>query len=464
MKFVKDHFTKHHLLHKPHRWFLAFLVSPIHAAEMHYKKKYHLNFIHAKKLFFFDMALLVSILVLIGSTLFWFLYDPTITDLVRIDIDITSHASDDHALRVRSGEHITYTIAYINSSDVTMADPILTFTPPPGFIIEHVETSGVYDKRAQSVAIESLPQKTSGSLTIEGIFWGNVGEEYRMGTALTYTQEGRTIQEQKRGAVITTLYDSTLDTVVDVSDSVLANGSTPVTITLSNPYHHTIPGITVPLELGGGLSIEPLEATAGTTHPTHWSVGDLPEGTSTTLRGMLVSTLSGDLQHTGLSVAPTTHIYNQTYVQKPHTKELEVLHPRIDARAAWADDISSAEPGKAYPLVVTISNTGAADMEDIRISLPLPSAIVDTGRMRGLNAGFFDGDGNFVVNQDHKAHLATLQRGASTAVTFQIPIRWSLQGGTDVGLSLTPQISSGVSGVSNARTIAQPEEGHHPFP
>jgi len=450
MKFFEEHFTKHHLFHKPHRWFLAFLVSPVHAAEMHYKKKYHLNFIHAKKLFLFDMALLASILVLVGSTVFWFLYDPTITDLVHVDIGITSHTSEEDGIRVRSGEHITYTIEYVNNSDVAMRDTILTLDLPEGFEVEHVEGEGVYDSGAHSVPLDTLAPKTSGSLTVVGFFWGNVGEEYRLTTILTYKQEGREIQEQKRAASITTLHDSTLVTSVETSDSILANGSTPIAVTLSNPYHHTVPQIALSLDIGDGLRIEPLETSHGTTDASTWLVGDLEEGVSTTLRGMLVSTLAGDTSGAEATVSPTVNTPEGIFTQKPFTKTLEILHPRISAQTSWANGVSNAEPGKAYPLVITLANTGAADMENLVVSLPIPSAIVDTVRIRELNNGFVDSSGNFIVNQNHKANLASLRRGANTVITLQIPIRWTPRGGTDVGLSLTPHISSGVSGVDGA--------------
>ena len=55
MKFFEEHLTIHHFFHAPHKWFLALLISPIHAAEMHYKRNYHLRFAHARKLFLFDI-------------------------------------------------------------------------------------------------------------------------------------------------------------------------------------------------------------------------------------------------------------------------------------------------------------------------------------------------------------------------------------------------------------------------
>ena len=95
MLFVTQHLTRHHFFHAPHKWFLALLISPIHFAEIHYKKKYHLNFKHAKKLFAFDMILLSSIIVLIIATSFWFFYNPNIVDQINLSIHIglTIHIS-----------------------------------------------------------------------------------------------------------------------------------------------------------------------------------------------------------------------------------------------------------------------------------------------------------------------------------------------------------------------------------
>src|SRR3990167_8605456 len=60
MKFYEEHATFHHFKHNPHKWFAAILISPLHHAEMRYKQTYHLRFAHAKKLFVFDMMLILS--------------------------------------------------------------------------------------------------------------------------------------------------------------------------------------------------------------------------------------------------------------------------------------------------------------------------------------------------------------------------------------------------------------------
>ena len=105
MKYVTEHLTKHHLIHAPHKWFLAFLCSPIHWLEIYYKKRYHLNFTHARKLFLFDMMLLSLIVVLIGSTIIWFNYDPTIDELVYVSIK----PSQDKMI---SGDYVSFEINY----------------------------------------------------------------------------------------------------------------------------------------------------------------------------------------------------------------------------------------------------------------------------------------------------------------------------------------------------------------
>src|SRR3989338_10602091 len=97
MHFFETHFTRDTLFHKPHKWFLALLVSPIHAAELYYKKRYHLNFVHARKLFAFDMALLAGIIALVGTVIFLFAYDPTVTKDVSLAVAIeTPHNTNPH--------------------------------------------------------------------------------------------------------------------------------------------------------------------------------------------------------------------------------------------------------------------------------------------------------------------------------------------------------------------------------
>ena len=98
MKLQNTHSEKNHLFKKPHKWFLRLLSSPIRFAELHYKKKYHLRFRHARKLFIFDIALLIIIILTACTTIFWLSYDPSITKLVYLSIEPSSD-------RIISGEY-----------------------------------------------------------------------------------------------------------------------------------------------------------------------------------------------------------------------------------------------------------------------------------------------------------------------------------------------------------------------
>ena len=227
MKFVEKHLNKHHLFHAPHRWFFAFLSSPIHFSEMHYKRKYHLTFRHAKKLFVFDMALLLGAIALLGSSLFFFLYDPTITDLVHVEITGPTE-------RIKSGEVAQYRVLYKNNSEVKMQDITLTFETPEGFVLYEGESSITQQELDSGKMIDELAPGARGEIAFSGRFFGIPDEPYTIAAHLTYTQEQRSKSEVVARKNIAIVRDSVLDFSVDLPNIILGNGQSTMTMSITN--------------------------------------------------------------------------------------------------------------------------------------------------------------------------------------------------------------------------------------
>ncbi|MBU0597105.1 hypothetical protein KKA94_03000, partial [Patescibacteria group bacterium] len=272
MKFFQTHFTKHHLLHSPHKWFLALLISPIHVAEMHYKNRYHINFVHAKKLFVFDMALVLSIFLLLAGTIFWFIYDPTVTKDVALSFQTTQ-------TRINSGEKIVFTAHYQNNSEVLLTNASLGLRLPNSLVITSAEPKDSFDEQNNTFYLQNLVPGSSGEVNISGILYGEVDKEYNNTAILTYNQEERSASEQVVASTITILRNSVLQASIEAPTAILSHSTVPITLKIKNNGELLLENIKIPLSDVENFSISPIEEPkVGTVESGSWIITNLAPG------------------------------------------------------------------------------------------------------------------------------------------------------------------------------------------
>lgn len=432
MKFVSDHLHTEHFLKRPHKWSLALFLSPLHLAELHYKKRYHLTFVHAKKLFLFDLLLLLTIALLGVLSYIWFTYDPTVTTLV--DLSITSDVHDPRNTdgRIRSGEHVTYTATYQNNSDVTLTESTLTFLLPPGFAI---------DEGVRTLELGQLAPKEEGEATISGFFYEPVSAEHHISAVLTYSQEHRRFTEQKQATIIQTLRGSILTGAIKMTEAILPQGSYPIEITLTNDNHHPIEKVSLPLRLSDQFTISEPRVEVGSLSENAWTVGPLDPGTEVTLFGTVTADISGQESAVTLSVIPALVVASSSIGQVPIVHDLTILRPGATALSSWQDDTPVAA-GNTKNISVTVKNTGTTDLTSLDLSFPIPD-VVDAGRLVQSNGG------SLSLNTYTKKNIATrLSPGEETTLSLSIPIK-SWNAGTNLVLSLEPKIHAIVPEVPN---------------
>jgi len=439
MKFFEKHFTKHHLFHAPHKWFLAFLSSPIHFLEMHYKKKYHLNFKHARKLFLFDMSLLASIILLVGASLFWWKYDPTITKFVELTITPSSHTQDGALPRINSGEHITFSITYTNSSDTPLVDPILNLTLPEGFVVNSDDDIDRTDENF-SYTLDAIAPSGSGSVSVDGELYGNVPDDVRVLASLSYRQESREAREEIKTILLVSLLRSHLETSLEIQDSILERGSLPVTITMRNPYHHSTPPISVPFTLSDEFTLRDVESDKGTSNENQWRLPEgLAEGEEIVLEGTIAAKVSSDINEATVPITPLLSVNGTQYKQSTESKKVTVLHPRLSVSSAWRDTGNDViAPGKSHQLDVTVRNTGDIAIGTLRIHIPIDTSVISQSGIRSRNGGRVSG-GEYI----YTPKTVSLDLGESTSFSIEVPVLSFPTGGGPT-LKLSPYVTAAI--------------------
>ena len=450
MKFFTQHFNRHHFFHAPHRWFLALLLSPIQAAEHHYKKRYHLRFAHARKLFIFDLTLLSLALGLATMTAAWLWYDPTVTALVSLSLDpaVKDAAGPD---RIRSGEYVSYTVRYRNDSDVSLSDPELRVHFPAGFMVESALPSDRYSSSTETFSLPDLTPRSGGEAIIRGRFFGTPDTEEQIIAYLTYAQAGKTWREVKRSPVITTLRGSVLETELTVPDTILELGSSPITLLVRNPYDQALPSILVPFPQADGFTLTAVSSSAGRIEPDAWFLPPLLPGQEERLTLRLDSSLAAAVTELELAFTPQFKLQQHVFSQVKVGRRLKVSHPRLSVNGAWGDGRTKIVPGHTAALAITVENNGDLPLSDLSLSVSMPAALVDTARLSALNLGAYSG-GVFTVGARQHPDWGQLNPGEARSLVLQIPIRSVPQGGSD--LVLLPAVrASARPAAPGAKTI-----------
>lgn len=429
MQYYEKHFNTHHLLHKPHKWFLAFLASPIHFLEMHYKKKYHLNFTHAKKLFIFDMTLLLSIIILFSATIFWFNYDPTITKLVYLDIKSSES-------RIASGDYVEYQIIYKNENDLPLLSPTLRLNLPNGFVLNDVKPNENFDNN--TFILDTIAPNTTGGVLIAGWLYGTPDKEDSISATLSYRQESRKKYEEKSRKSIHILRGSVLETNVDSRQIILKKDTLPLELTIKNTGTEILKNIKLPLPQSEYFNFTDLENNI-------WNIDSLSPSKELNQKLTLnVDTYNQNLTNLSLSFVPIININGIDIPQNIQTQNLTIAEPNLDMSVYWQDNVSKIKPNSFANLIITAKNIGNVLLSNTELNLPIPNSIIDTSKLISLNGGNYK-------NENFNLKIDDWSIGETKEIILKIPIKNFPTGGNDLVLSLTPSLDSTIAEIANSQ-------------
>ena len=428
MHYVEHHLTKHHLFHAPHKWFMALLCSPIHLAEMHYKNHYHMKFENARKLFVFDITLLVSILILITGTSYWFFYNPEVTDLIYLSAQISQS-------KIKSGDYATISLHYENNSDTKLISPTLSIHLPEGFILDKAEPKDNFDAIANSFKLNSLPSGHSGAVQISGWSFGIPDKEEKITTELTYQQDGRAIKETKKTTTYLTHRGSTLETKIIASQTIIAQGKTHIVINLKNTGNTELTEINLPFPISPETKIASAITKFGTITNNGWMIAKLFPNNEINLEATLETSLDDSADALELIFTPNIKV-NQSIIDQNSAKySTKIIHPKIHLLAWWGQEQNFIQPNEIAFLSVSLENSGDTNLKNLEISLPINENIVVGSQVAKLNSGQYKNH-TLILNKND------LKTGQKIDVQIKIPITTIPKDGQDLMLELQPKISA----------------------
>ncbi|MDD2656579.1 MAG: hypothetical protein PHQ18_03365 [Patescibacteria group bacterium] len=435
MKFVEEYLKLHHLKKHPHKWFLAFLASPIHFAEMHYKKRYHMQFAHARKLFIFDMLLLLTNIVILASGLFWMLYNPTVTDLVYLSIQ-------KQPARVLSGDRMDFDILYKNESQIKLVSPTLTIQLPAGYTLEKTEPSDNFDKTNTTFHLADLEPGTEGIVHIFGRVYETPHLETNISASLTYKQAHKNFEEKKITPYIAILHGSVLKTDLVLANKVLAHSTEPIELKIKNEGDSNITNINISLALPTGITLINPTIKKGEINNNFWKIKELEPNEETTLQAYLNFNLKEQEKTINLQMTPEIFVNEKSIPQETLKYSLQIIHPNLSINNYWENDTTHLKPGEIVNLYLDLKNNGDTELKNINLNFSLPTNIIDITKFKQNNdLTIQDQTANFVYTQ-------ILKPGQSTQIKLAVPVKNYPNGGTDLNLSLNAKVEASLNDIT----------------
>ncbi|MEK7131137.1 MAG: hypothetical protein AAB797_00170, partial [Patescibacteria group bacterium] len=395
----------------------------------YYHKKYHGKYQHAKKLFVFDLALLLFAFVVLGTSVFLFLWKPSLTGQIDVSISLGSE-------RIKSGDEIHLTVDYANKSKFKLNNISLGLRLPEGFIIDRNKTAkDIFSDDSTFASLKEIKAGATGQVEIYGWFWSEPNKDARFIANLSYQPENSSDREQKLAYFVANLSDSVLTGQLVISTTTLPNFPLKFTYTLTNSGNRTLNNISI--ANSWNTNVMNAKDTSNIS---------LPPGGNKVIEGQLVTpNQSGDFY---FSITTFVLANNHLVPQAPSSKELKIFAPQIISSARLLPDLNYAEPNQIIPIEIKWENKGDFKLTDITLHLTSNLGdVVDWKKTAAENNARIETGGIF-FDSASRTNLSDGNPNSSdyfTVNTYLLPT-FNLNGVEKTNLEIYPIVFASIAG------------------
>ncbi len=316
----------------------------------YYHKHYHGIYQHAKKLFVLDLALFLFALAMLGSSIFLFLWKPSLAGQIDMSVSLGSE-------RIKSGDEIHLTIDYANKSKFKLNAVSLGLHLPDGFTVDRNKTAkNVFSEDSTFASLKEIKAGATGQTEVYGWFWSEPNKDTQFIANLSYQPENSANREQKLTSFVAHLSDSILTGQLDMPTSTLPNFPLKFTYTLKNSSDRTLNNVSVANNWNTNIMNEKDITNI-----------DLPPGGIKIIEGQVVTpNQSGDFS---FIISPQVLVNNHLIPQTPSTKDLQIFSPQIISSARLLQNSDYAEPGQMLPVEIKWENKSGFKLQNITLHL-----------------------------------------------------------------------------------------------
>lgn len=399
----------------------------------HYHKRYHGIYQHAKKLFAFDLILLLLAIAMMVSSVVLFFWKPSIVGLVNISLSLGQE-------RIQSGNEVRLTIDYTNNSKQNLKDVSLGLRLPEGFIVDRTKTSSdIFSDHSIFTAIKELNAGASGQSEIYGQFWTEPKIEKHFIANLSYRPENKNSREQKLSSLLSTIPDSVLVGNIAMLTSTFSSTPIKFTYTLRNESNSQINNISLKHNLNKGAIAE-----------KDLSNISLPPNGTKVIQGEFVSPeKSGTYTY---SITPQVLANNHLIPQSTLNTELNIISPQIISSARLLGKQSFAEPEQILPVEIKWENTSNFKLENLTLHITANLAgVVDWKKTARENGATVENNGIFF---NSKSRTSLSNGSPKNSDTFNINVyllpNFALPQTENAKLEIYPIMKANAPGITEA--------------
>ncbi len=364
------------------------LKSIYHFFHTHYHRRYHGIYKHAKQLFIFDLILLAGAVALLFTSIFLFIWKPSIARQIEINISL----GDD---RLKSGQAVAINVHYVNHSKVSLQKPVLALRLPIGF----VQTTNTPNEPNlgdnHTVVLSPVAPGAEGTLTVHGILWTEPQKEDRITATLSFERSDNHTTEQSIASYLVNLPESVLKASLDVRTSTFPGQPLTFTYSLTNTSNEAL----------GNINITTISPVTFAGHPDLQHILLQPNETKKLTGTVQVPAKTGTII---LEFTPRFSINGHELVQSTarDSKTIAVFYPSTNSSIRWKNQAPNyIESNSTQTLTVQWKNTSSFTLTRQRIRIDFSPRIVDLKRTAKENNLLVDGD-SLIANSSNRTALA----------------------------------------------------------
>ncbi len=367
----------------------------------HYHLHYHKVYNHAKKLFAFDLFLLAVATTMLGSTLFFFFWNPGLTDQIDIKISLGSN-------RIKSGELTKITINYKNRSKYYLSEPILALHLPDGFIVDRDLTPTTTFRDDSTFELKELRPGASSQVEIYGHLWILPKQDEKISALFSYLPEKSKYREQKLGSFLVNLSDSILKASLEMATTSFANNHVPFVYKIVNTSDSKLEGLNFNINFPGKII---------NLKDTDLQNITLEKNAEKLITGeIIMPAKSGEYN---LNVLVNAKINNQPIDILNNQITVKSFSHDVSISSKLTDNLTFAQPNQVLNASVSWQNNGQYELRNSYIRIAFTPGVVDLKITAKENGFKIDGN-DLLISANERTALANSQTKSTNQFDFKI--------------------------------------------
>ncbi len=366
----------------------------------HYHTRYHGIYAHAKKLFVFDLCLLAIATAMLGSSLFFFFWNPGLTD--QIDLKISLGAN-----RIKSGELVKITVDYKNRSKYFLREPILALHLPAGFVVDRNLTPSTF-KTDSTFTLSELRPGASGQVEVSGHLWTPPKQEEKITALLSYLPENSNNREQKLGAFLTNLSDSVLKASLEMADTSFANTPVPFAFKFINTSDSKLEGLNFDFNFPGKI--------IGLKDSDLHNITLEKTGEKLITGEIIMPSKTGQYD---LNILTSANINNQPIVILNNQSTIKTFSHDVSLAVKLKDNLIFVQPNQIFNTNIAWQNNGQYELQHSFIRVAFTPGIIDLKTTAKENGFKIDG-ADLLIDSNERTALANGKPQANDQFGFKI--------------------------------------------